>query len=95
MHRIIWKAQEGDVPQPADVGQAERTPLPDRSRRHSQRLELLTKQLASGAGRDGGAERESPDAVARHAMNSHPQPSGGSDTGRTDLQLEPEKRTEK
>ena len=79
-------AQEGDVPQPADVGQAERTPLPDRADGIAA-AGASDEAVSSRAGSDGGAERESPDAVARHD-EQHSQPGGGSDTGRTDLQLE-------
>ena len=79
-------AQESDLPQPADVGQAERTPLPDRADGITE-IGASDEAVSSRAGSDGGAERESPDAMARHD-EQHPQPSGGSDTGRTDLQLE-------
>ena len=79
-------AQESDLPQPADVGQAERTPLPDRADGITE-IGASDEAVSSRAGSDGGAERESPDAVARHD-EQYPQPSGGSDTGRTDLQLE-------
>ena len=79
-------AQEGDVPQPADVGQFERTPLPDRADGVAA-AGASDEAVSSRAGSDGGAERESPDAVARYD-EQYPQPSGGSDTGRTDLQLE-------
>ena len=78
--------QEGDVPQPADVGQSERTPIPDRADGVAE-VRASDEAVSSRAGSDGGAERESPDAVARHD-EQYPQPSGGSDTGRTDLQLE-------
>ena len=84
-------AQESDLPQPADVGQAERTPLPDRADGITE-IGASDEAVSSRAGSDGGAERESPDAMARHD-EQHPQPSGGSDTGRTDLQLEPEQQT--
>ena len=83
-------AQEGDVPQPADVGRSERTPLPDRAD-GAQEVRGYDEAARSGAGRDGGAERESADAVGA-GDERHPQPGGGSDTGRTDLQLEPEER---
>jgi len=79
-------AQEGDVPQPADSGQAERTLIPDRADGVAA-AGASDEAVSSRAGSDGGAERESPDAVARHD-EQHPQPGGGSDTGRTDLQLE-------
>ena len=89
---LSGKSQEGDVPQPADVGQAERTPLPDRADGSFQ-TGTTDEAARSRAGRDGGAERESTDAVGT-GNERHPQPSGGSDTGRTDLQLEPEQQTE-
>ncbi|EOS49010.1 hypothetical protein C810_00111 [Lachnospiraceae bacterium A2] len=79
-------AQEGNLPQPADVGQSERTPLPDRADGIAE-VGASDEAARSRAGSDGGAERESTDAVARHD-EQHPQPGGGSDTGRTDLQLE-------
>ena len=79
-------AQKSDVPQPADSGQAERTPLPDRADGVAE-VGASDEAVSSRAGSDGGAERERPDAVARHD-EQYPPPSGGSDTGRTDLQLE-------
>ena len=79
-------AQEGNLPQPADVGQSERTPLPDRADGIAE-VGASDEAVSSRAGSDGGTERESPDAVARHD-EQYPQPGGGSDTGRTDLQLE-------
>ena len=89
-------AQKSDLSQSADVGQAERTPLPDRADGVAA-AGASDEAVSSRAGSDGGAERESPDAVARHD-EQHPQPSGGSDTGRTNFQLEttePEGQTEK
>ena len=79
-------AQAGDVPQPADIGQAERTPLSDRADGITE-VGASDEAARSRAGRDGGTERESTDAVGT-GDERHPQPSGGSDTGRTDLQLE-------
>ena len=79
-------AQEGDLLQPADVGQAERTPAPDRADSSFQ-TGTTDEAARSRAGRDGGTERESTDAVGT-GDERHPQPSGRSDTGRTDLQLE-------
>lgn len=86
-------AQEGGLPQPADVGQAERTPAPDRA---DSIAEAGASDEASRqrAGRDGGTERKSTDAVGRDD-EQHPQPGGGSHLERTDLQLtEPEKQKE-
>ena len=82
-------AQEGDLPQPADVGQAERTPAPDRAGGIAE-VGASDEAALQGAGRDGGTERESTDAVGR-ADEWHPQPSGGSNPERADFQLaEPE-----
>ena len=92
---LSGKAQEGGVPQPADVGQAERTLTPDRADGVAA-AGASDEAVSSRAGSDGGTERESPDAVARHD-EQHPQPSGGSDTGRTDFQLgnsEPEPQSD-
>ena len=83
---LSGKPQEGDVSQSADSRQAERTLTPDRADGVAE-VRASDEAVSSRAGSDGGAERESPDAVARHD-EQHPQPSGGSDTGRTDLQLE-------
>ena len=79
-------AQEGGLPQPADVGRAERTPAPDRADSSFQ-TGTTDEAARQRAGRDGGTERESTDAVGA-GDERHPQPSGRSDTGRTDLQLE-------
>ena len=79
-------AQKSDVPQPADSGQAERTPLPDRADGVAE-VGASDEAVSSRAGSDGGAERERPDAVARHD-EQYPQPSGGNHLERTDLQLE-------
>ena len=92
---LSGKSQEGDIPQPADVGQSERTPLPDRADGIAA-AGASDEAVSSRAGSDGRAERESPDAVARHD-EQHPQPSGGSDTERTDFQLgnsEPEPQSD-
>ena len=78
-------AQEGGVPQPADVGQAERTPAPDRADGIAE-AGASDEAVRSRAGSDGGVERESTNAVGA-GDERHPQPSGRSDTGRTDLQL--------
>ncbi len=81
-------AQEGDVPQPTDIGQAERTPAPDGAGGVAE-IRASDEASLSGTGRDGGTERESTDAVAG-AYEQHPQPSGGSHLKRTDLQLTPQ-----
>ena len=88
-------AQKSDLSQSADVGQAERTLTPDRADGVAA-AGASDEAVSSRAGSDGGTERESPDAVARHD-EQHPQPSGGSDTGRTDFQLgnsEPEPQSD-
>ena len=78
-------AQESGLPQPADVGQAERTPAPDRADGITE-IGASDEAARSRTGSDGGTERESTDAVGT-GDERHPQPGGGSDTGRTDLQL--------
>ncbi len=90
---LSGEPQKSDLPQPADIGQAERTSAPDRA-------DSITEAGASdeatrqGAGRDGGTERESTDAVGA-GDEHHPQPGRGSHLERTDLQLaEPEKQKE-
>jgi len=85
---LSGEAQEGDLPQPADIGQTERTPAPDRADGIAE-VRASDEAALQGAGRDGGTERESTDAVGT-GNEQHPQPSGGSDTGRADLQIEPE-----
>ena len=70
----------------ADIGQAQRTSLPDRTD-STYEIGASDEAALSGAGRDGGTERESADAVGR-ADEQHPQPSRGSNPQRTDLQLE-------
>ena len=78
-------AQESDLSQPADIGQAERTPAPDGAGGITA-AHASDEAAFTGTGRDGGAERESPDAVGR-ADEQHPQSSRGNYTGRADLQL--------
>lgn len=78
-------AQESDLSQSADIGQAQRTSLPDRTD-SPYKIGASDEAALSGAGRDGGTERESADAVGR-ADEQYPQPSGGSHLERTDLQL--------
>ena len=82
---LSGEAQEGDLPQPADIGQAERASAPDGAGGVTE-VRASDEAALSGAGRDGGSERKSTDAVAR-TDEQHPQPGGGSDTERVDLQL--------
>ena len=82
---LSGKPQEGNVSQPSDSGQTERTLTPDRADGVAA-AGASDEAVSSRAGSDGGAERESPDAVARHD-EQHPQPGGGSHLERTDLQL--------
>ena len=92
---LSGKPQKSDVPQPADSGQAERTLTPDRADGVAE-VGASDEAARQRAGSDGGAERESPDAVARHD-EQYPQPSGGSHLERTDLQLgnsEPESQSD-
>ena len=85
---LSGEAQEGDLPQPADIGRAERTPAPDGAGGVAE-VRASDEAALQGTGRDGGTERESTHAVAR-TDEQHPQPSGGSDTERVDLQLTPQ-----
>ena len=78
-------AQESDLSQSADIGQTQRTSLPDRTDRPSE-IGASDETALQRTGRDGGTERESADAVGR-ADEQYPQPSGGSHLERTDLQL--------
>ena len=82
---LSGKAQASDLSQPADIGQAERASARGRA---DSTPEVGTSDEAalSRAGRDRGTERESTDAVGR-TDEQHPQPSGGSDTDRIDLQV--------
>ena len=79
-------AQESDLPQPADNGQAERTSAPDRTD-GTTTVGASDEAATSRTGRDRGTESESPDAVGR-TDEQHPQSGGGSDTDRADLQLD-------
>lgn len=78
-------AQTGNLPQPADIGQAERASLSSRAD-ISKEVRASDKAALQGAGRDGGTERKSTDAMG-WADEQHPQSSGGNDTERADLQL--------
>ena len=78
-------AQTSDLPQSADIGRAEQTSL--RSGTDSfYEVGASDKTALQGAGRDGGTERKSTDAMGR-ADEQYPQSSGGNDTERADLQL--------
>ena len=78
-------AQASDLPQSADIGRAEQTSLRGGTD-GSHEAGASDKTALQGAGRDGGTERESADAVGR-ADEQYPQSSGGNDTDRADLQL--------
>ena len=82
---LSGEAQEGDLPQSADIGQAERASAPDGAGGVTE-VRASDEAARIRAGRDGGTERESTDAVAR-TDEQHPQPGGGIDTERADLQL--------
>ena len=82
---LSGEAQAGDLPQPADIGRTERTPAPDRADGVAE-VRASGEAARQGTGRDGGTERESADAVGA-GNERHPQPGGGSDTDRADLQL--------
>ena len=82
---LSGEAQTSDLSQPADIGQAERASARGRAD-STPEVGASDKAALSRAGRDRGTERESTDAVGR-TDEQHPQPSGGSDTDRTDLQV--------
>ena len=82
---LSGEAQTGDLSEPVDDGRAEQLPASDGAGGVTE-VGASDEAALSGTGRDGGAEGESPDAVAR-SDEQHPQPSGGSNPQRTDLQL--------
>ena len=82
---LSGKAQASDLSQPADIGQAERASARGRAD-STPEVGASDKTALIRAGRDRGTERESTDAMGR-TDEQHPQPSGGSDTDRIDLQV--------
>ena len=78
-------AQTSDLPQSADIGRAEQTSLRGGTD-GSHEVGASDKTALQGAGRDGGTEGKSTDAMGR-ADEQYPQSSGGNDTERADLQL--------
>ncbi|UFH63836.1 DEAD/DEAH box helicase family protein [Clostridium cadaveris] len=82
---LSGEAQASDLSQPADIGQAERASARGRAD-STPEVGASDEAALSRAGRNRGTERESSDAVGR-TDEQHPQPSGGSDTDRTDLQV--------
>ena len=82
---LSGEAQASDLSQSADIGQAERASAQGRAD-STPEVGASDEAALSRAGRDRGTERESTDAVGR-TDEQHPQPSGGSDTDRTDLQV--------
>ena len=70
--------QASDLSQSADIGETLRTSLPE--------IGASDEAALRGTGRDGGAERESTDAVGRND-EQYPQSSGGGHLDRTDLQV--------
>ena len=89
---LSGEAQASDLSQPADIGQAERASARGRAD-STPEVGASDEAALSRAGRDRGTERESIDAVGR-TDEQHPQPSGGSDTDRTDLQVSVAKEDE-
>ena len=87
---LSGEAQASD--QSADIGQAERASARGRAD-STPEVGASDEAALSRAGRDRGTERESTDAVGR-TDEQHPQPSGGSDTDRTDLQVSVAKEDE-
>jgi len=78
-------AQTSDLPQSADIGRAKQTSLRSGTD-GSYEVGASDKTALQGAGRDGGTERKSTDAMGR-ADEQYPQSSGGNDTERAELQL--------
>ena len=78
-------AQESDLSQPSDTGQAERASVPDGTD-SAPEAGASDEAAVSRAGRDGGTERESTDAVGGND-EQHSQSGGGADPERADLPL--------
>ena len=78
-------AQASDLSQSADIGQTERASVSDRTD-STPEVGASDEAAFSRTGRNGGTERESPDAVGTE-NEQHPQSSGGSDYDRADLQV--------
>ena len=89
---LSGEAQASDLSQSADIGQAERASARGRAD-STPEFGASDEAALSRAGRDRGTERESTDAVGR-TDEQHPQPSGRSDTDRTDLQVSVAKEDE-
>ena len=89
---LSGETQKSDLSQPADIGQTERASARGRAD-STPEVGASDEAALSRAGRDRGTERESTDAVGR-TDEQHPQPSGGSDTDRTDLQVSVAKEDE-
>ena len=89
---LSGEAQASDLSQSVDIGQAERASARGRAD-STPEFGASDEAALSRAGRDRGTERESTDAVGR-TDEQHPQPSGGSDTDRTDLQVSVAKEDE-
>ena len=89
---LSGEAQASDLSQSVDIGQAERASARGRAD-STPEVGASDEAALSRAGRDRGTERESTDAVGR-TDEQHPQPSGGSDTDRTDLQVSVAKKGE-
>ena len=89
---LSGEAQASDLSQPADIGQTERASARGRAD-STPEVGASDEAALSRAGRDRGTERESTDAVGR-TDEQHPQPSGRSDTDRTDLQVSVAKEEE-
>ena len=78
-------AQASDLSQSADIGQAERASVSDRTD-STPEVRASDEAALRGTGSDGGTERESSDAMGS-PNEQYPQSSGGSDNDRTDLQV--------
>ena len=89
---LSGEVQASDLSQSVDIGQAVRASARGRAD-STPEVGASDEAALSRAGRDRGTERESTDAVGR-TDEQHPQPSGGSDTDRTDLQVSVAKEDE-
>ena len=82
---LSGEAQTSDLSQSTDIRRIESTSLRGGTD-GSYEVRASDEAALSGAGRDGGTKRKSPDAVGR-SDEQHPQPSGGNHLDGADLQL--------
>ena len=78
---------QGTVREPADIGQAERTPDGDRADSH-RAVRIADRTDGNSAGRDGGAESIRPDEMGG-PDEQYPSLGRGNDTERPDIRIKP------